>query len=173
MRRSFSGYLFVLCLVSALLLPQCSKEGKAPSSALAPDFAGKTLNGQEIRLSNLRGRVVLLDFWATWCAPCREAIPHLVRLQKNYQDKGLEVIGMNMDKGDVEVVRRFVHSMEIPYSITLTPEEVSRNYGVTALPTTVLIDKEGKIRQKFLGFTSEISKQITTIIVELTQEKSS
>jgi thiol-disulfide isomerase/thioredoxin len=174
MRRSFSGYLLVLCLclVCAFLFPQCSKEGKAPSSVAAPDFALRTLNGQEIRLSDLRGRVVLLDFWATWCAPCREAIPHLISLQKNYREKGLEVIGMNVDKGDVETVRRFVTSMDIPYPIALTSEEVSRKYGVSALPTTILIDKEGKIRQKFLGFTSEISKQITSVIVELTQEKS-
>jgi thiol-disulfide isomerase/thioredoxin len=161
-----------LCIGWIFLLPHCSKEGKAPSPALAPDFTLKTLDGPEISLSRLRGQVVLLDFWATWCAPCREAIPHLINIQKTYQEKGVEVIGMNVDKGDAETVRRFVKSMEIPYAITLTPEEVSRKYGVTALPTTILIDKEGKIRQKFLGFTSEISKQITSTIVELTQEKS-
>jgi cytochrome oxidase Cu insertion factor (SCO1/SenC/PrrC family) len=77
-----------------------------------------------------------------------------------------------MDKGDVETVRRFVKSMDIPYAITVTPDQVSRNYGVTALPTTILIDKEGKIRQKFLGFTSEISKQITSLVSELIEEKS-
>jgi thiol-disulfide isomerase/thioredoxin len=161
-----------LCIGWVFLLPHCSKEGKAPSPALAPDFTLKTLDGQEMTLSKLKGKVVLLDFWATWCAPCRAAIPHLINLQKTYQEKGVEVIGMNMDKGDVETVRRFVKSMDIPYPITLTPEEVSRNYGVTGLPTTILIDKEGRIRQKLLGFTSEISKQITSTIVELTQEKS-
>ena len=124
-------------------------------------------------LSKLKGKVVLLDFWATWCAPCREAIPHLVNLQKTYEEKGVEVIGMNMDKGDVETVRRFVKSMDIPYAVTITPEEVSRSYGITALPTTIVVDKEGKVRQKFLGFTSKISRQITSTIVELTQEKSS
>ncbi len=160
-----------LCIGWVFLLPHCSKEGKAPSPALAPDFTLKTLDGQEMTLSKLKGKVVLLDFWATWCAPCRAAIPHLINLQKTYQEKGVEVIGMNMDKGDVETVRRFVKSMDIPYPIMLTPEEVSRNYGVTGLPTTILIDKEGRIRQKLLGFTSEISKQITSTIVELTEEK--
>jgi thiol-disulfide isomerase/thioredoxin len=155
------------------LLPHCSKEGKAPLPVLAPDFTLKTLDGQEMTLSKLKGKVVLLDFWATWCGPCREAIPHLINLQKTYQEKGFEVIGVNVDKGDVETVRRFVKSMEIPYTITLPSEEVSRKYGVTALPTTIIIDKEGKIRQKFLGFTSEISRQITSTIVELTQEKPS
>lgn len=174
MKRTFFNcvLMFGLCVSWVFLLPHCSKEGKAPSLALAPDFTLKTLDGQEMTLSKLKGKVVLLDFWATWCAPCREAIPHLINLQKTYQEKGFEVIGMNMDRGDVETVRRFVKSMDIPYPITLTPEEVSRNYGVTGLPTTILIDKEGKIRQKMLGFSSEISKQITSTIVELTQEKS-
>jgi len=174
MNRPFLTFLVILCfcVLWVFLLPHCSKEGKAPSPALAPDFTLKTLDGQEVTLTKLKGKVVLLDFWATWCAPCREAIPHLINLQKTYQEKGIEVIGMNMDRGDAETVRRFVKSMDIPYPITLTSEEVSRNYGVTGLPTTILIDQEGKIRQKWLGFTSEISKQITSTIVELTQEKS-
>ena len=174
MKRTFFNcvLMFGLCVSWVFLLPHCSKEGKAPSPSLAPDFTLKTLDGREMTLSTLKGKVVLLDFWATWCAPCRAAIPHLINLQKTYQEKGVEVIGMNMDKGDVETVRRFVKSMDIPYPITLTPEEVSRNYGVTGIPTTILIDKEGRIRQKLLGFNSEISKQITSTIVELTQEKS-
>lgn len=174
MKRSFLTSIPILCLCigCVFLLPHCSKEGKAPSPGLAPDFTLKTLDGQEMTLSKLKGKVVLLDFWATWCAPCREAIPHLINLQKTYHEKGFEVIGMNLDRGNVETVRRFVNSMDIPYPITLTPEEVSRNYGVTGLPTTIIIDKEGKIRQKLMGFTSEISKQITATVVELTQEKS-
>ena len=175
MKRPFLTLVFVLCLCLswAFLFLHCSKEGKAPSPILAPDFTLNTLDGGEMTLSKLKGKVVLLDFWATWCPPCREAIPHLINLQKTYQEKGVEVIGMNVDKGDVETVRRFVKSMDIPYPITLTPEEVSRNYGVTGIPTTILIDKEGRIRQKLLGFTSEISKQITSTIVELTQDKPS
>jgi len=173
MKRPFLTSILILCLCISWIffLPHCSKEGKAPLPTLAPDFTLNTLDGQEMTLSKLKGKVVLLDFWATWCAPCREAIPHLINLQKTYQEKGVEVIGMNVDKGDVETVRRFVKSMDIPYPITLTREEVSRNYGVTGLPTTILIDKEGRIRQKLLGFNSEISKQITSTIVELTQEK--
>jgi thiol-disulfide isomerase/thioredoxin len=175
MKQNFLRYPLVLglCAVVVFTLSSCSKEGKTPTPTSAPDFTLKTLDGQEMTLSKLKGKVVLLDFWATWCAPCREAIPHLINLQKTYQEKGVEVIGMNVDKGDVETVRRFVKSMDIPYPITLTPEEVSRNYGVTGLPTTILIDKQGRIRQKLMGFTSEISKQITSTIVELTQEKSS
>ena len=76
-----------------------------------------------------------------------------------------------MDKGDMDTVRRFVKSLDIPYPITVTTDDVSRNYGVTALPTTIFIDKTGKIRQKFLGFSSEISKEMTAIVADLTSEK--
>ncbi len=159
-----------ICIVWVLFFPHCARDGKSPASGSAPDFTLKTLDGQEITLSKLRGKVVLLDFWATWCAPCRESIPHLIRLQKTYQDKGFEVIGMNVDKGDVETVRRFIRSMEIPYTITVSTEDVTGGYGVTALPTALLIDKSGKIRQKFLGFNSEISRQMTATVTELLSE---
>ena len=173
MKRSLSLPLLILCLCVAavFLLLHCGKEGKAPLSSLAPDFALRTLNGEEITLSKLKGKVVLLDFWATWCAPCRESIPHLVQLHKTYQEKGLEVIGMNVDRGDVDTVRRFAKSMEIRYPIVIAQDEVQRNYGVTGIPMTVLIDRDGRIRQKFMGFTNGISIQITATVNDLTSEK--
>jgi thioredoxin-related protein len=78
---------------------------------------------------------------------------------------------MNVDKGERDVVRRFVKSMEIPYPILLTPEEVVRSYGVSALPTSVLIDKEGNIREKITGFNSSIAKKLSERVGELTSEK--
>ena len=171
MNRSRIKYLLPLCLCIAgiLLLPHCAR--KEEGTALAPNFTLKTLDGQEITLSQLRGKVVLLDFWATWCAPCRESIPHLVQLHKSYQQSGLEVVGMNVDRGDVDTVRRFVKSMDIPYPVVIASDELQRNYGISGLPTTILIDKEGHIRQKFLGFTSGISKQMTATVNDLTSEK--
>jgi thiol-disulfide isomerase/thioredoxin len=162
--------VFGLCLVLTLLIPHCAKKPKEPISA--PNFTLKTIEGQEITLSGLRGKVVLLDFWATWCGPCKESIPHLIQLYKSYQDKGFELIGMSTDKpGDVEMVRRFINSMDIPYPIIMTPEEVARNYKITGLPTTVLIDKEGKVREKIVGFNSTIAQQIAAKALELTSEK--
>ncbi len=172
MRRPFLSYVFVLnlCLALTLLIPHCAKKPKETVSA--PDFTLKTIEGQEVTLSGLRGKVVLLDFWATWCGPCKESIPHLTQLHKNYQDKGFELIGMSLDKsGEVEMVRRFVKSMDIPYPIIMTPEDVARNYKITGLPTTVLIDKEGKVREKIVGFNSAIGQQIAARIEELTSEK--
>ncbi len=78
---------------------------------------------------------------------------------------------MNVDRGDMDIVRHFVKSMDIPYPIVITPDHVERNYGVTGLPTTILIDKEGRIREKIPGFTSEIAEQMTAKVVDLTSEK--
>jgi cytochrome c biogenesis protein CcmG/thiol:disulfide interchange protein DsbE len=171
-RYSFRWFLILsLCLGGMFSLPHCSTEKKEATLPLAPDFTLKTLDGQEVTLSKLKGKVILLDFWATWCGPCRESIPHLVHLYKTYQKNGLEVIGMNMDRGNMNTVRNFVRSMDIPYPIGITPDHVERNYGITGLPVTILIDKEGRIREKIAGYTSEIAKQMTAKVVNLISEK--
>ncbi|NWF94134.1 MAG: TlpA family protein disulfide reductase [Syntrophaceae bacterium] len=167
------SWLTILCLCVGCLffLPGCGKGKKEPSFPTVPDFTLKTLDGGEIVLSRLKEKVILLDFWATWCRPCREAIPHLIRLYKNYQKEGLEVIGMNMDRGNLDAVRHFVKSMEIPYPVALAPENMEKSYGVSGLPTTILIDKKGRIREKIVGFTNEISKQMTGRVLDLLSEK--
>jgi thiol-disulfide isomerase/thioredoxin len=172
MRQSVSIKIFILglCISSLFLLPHCGKE-KKPASGLAPDFTLKTLDGQEITLSQLKGKVVLLDFWATWCGPCRESTPHLIQLYKTHEKDGFELIGMSVDKGDDRVVRNFVHSMDIPYPIVIAPEELVKDYRVTGIPTTFLIDKEGKIRERTAGFNSTIAQQMTAKIADLISEK--
>jgi thiol-disulfide isomerase/thioredoxin len=168
-RPIFSGIL-ILCLALAFILPHCTQ--KSQESISAPNFSLKTLEDQEITLSELKGKVVLLDFWATWCGPCKESIPHLVQIYKSNQEKGFELIGMSMDKkGEVDTVRHFVRSMDISYPIIMTPEDVARNYGIKGLPTTILIDKEGKIREKIVGFNSSIAQQMAAKVAELASEK--
>ncbi len=168
----FTSFLALsLCLALMFILPHCGKEKKQPNSSLAPDFTLQTLDGQEIALSKLKGKVILLDFWATWCAPCRESIPHLIQLYKANQKDGLEVIGMNMDRGDTDTVRHFVKSMDIPYPIAITSQDVERSYGVTGLPTTILIDKDGKIRERMVGFSGEIATRLTAVTADLISER--
>jgi thiol-disulfide isomerase/thioredoxin len=159
-----------VCISWTFLLLHCAKE-KKPFSALAPDFTLNTLDNQEITLSKLKGKVVLLDFWATWCGPCRESIPHLIHLYKTYRESGFEIIGISLDKGDPQVVRNFAKSLEIPYPIVIGPEKVMRDYKVTKIPTSFLIDKEGKIRESMIGFNSAIAQQMTAKLSDLTSEK--
>ncbi|NWG03102.1 MAG: TlpA family protein disulfide reductase [Syntrophaceae bacterium] len=165
-----SALLFGLCLGWTFFLPQCAQE-KKPLTDWASDFSLKALNDQEITLSRLRGKVVLLDFWATWCSPCRESIPHLVQLYRTYRENEFEIIGMSIDKGGEMVVRHFAKSMEIPYPIVMTPEDVARAYRVTSIPTLFLIDREGKIRERITGFNLTVAQQIHSKIGAIISEK--
>jgi len=160
--------IFFICFIFILL--HCSK-AKEPSSSSAPDFNLTTIDGQEIKLSDLKGKVILLDFWATWCGPCKESIPHLNEVYKNYHQSGFELIGLSMDKmSEVEMVRRFVRSMDITYPIGFTSKELVKSYGVSVIPTTILIDKKGRIREKIMGFNTSIARKITMRIEELLSE---
>jgi thiol-disulfide isomerase/thioredoxin len=159
------------CTGGTFLLARCSKGGKESPSGLAPDFSLKSLDGRQITLSQLKGRVVLLDFWATWCGPCRESIPHLIQLYQNYRESGFELIGMNVDKGDGEVVRRYITSMDIPYPVVSVPEEVVRSYQVNGIPATFLIDQNGKITEKMVGYSSAIVQQLNARVADLVSKK--
>jgi thiol-disulfide isomerase/thioredoxin len=157
----------ILLILTTFFLTHCTNKKSDLASTTAPDFTLKTLEQEEITLSKLKGKPVLLDFWATWCGPCRESIPHLISLYKNYQSKGVEVIGISMDKGEIERVRNFVKSMNIPYPIAIASPEVVQNYRVTNLPTTFFINKEGKIQEKIVGFNSQIAERMKTLLEEL------
>lgn len=119
------------------------------------DWTAEDLTGRPVSLSALRGKVVLLDFWATWCAPCRQDIPDLIALQKRHADEGLVVIGMSLDTLPEEAVRDFVRKAGINYPVVLAGSEIADAYAVEALPTKVLMDRSGKIRERKVGATSD------------------
>lgn len=119
---------------------------------LAPDFELKDLNGNTIHLSDYRGKAVLLNFWATWCPPCKEEMPWFVDLQKQYGSQGLEVVGVAMDDTGRDTVAKFVQSMGVNYKILLGTERVADAYGgVEALPTTFYISRDGRIVNRVFG----------------------
>ena len=102
-------------------------------------------------LATYRGKVVLLDFWATWCTPCRGEIPHFVELQDKYRDQGLQVIGISMDDG-VKPVREFYQQFKMNYPVALGNEKVAEAYGgVLGLPVTFLIGRDGRVAAKYVG----------------------
>lgn len=122
-------------------------------SAQAPDFELPTTDGKKLKLSDLKGKVVIVDFWATWCPPCRKGVPDLVELKKKYGKKGFEVVGISLDapqtKGDVVP---FIKDYGINYPVVYGNEAVTISYGgVQSIPTAFVIDKQGKIVASYVG----------------------
>jgi peroxiredoxin len=113
---------------------------------VAPDFALTDVDGRVVRLSDLKGKVVLLNFWATWCAPCRIEIPWFTEFQRTYRGKGLVVVGVSLDDDGWKSVKPFVVDTKINYPVVIGNEEVDKAFGgVSSLPETLIIDREGRI----------------------------
>ena len=122
----------------------------------APDFAVTTIDGEELTLSELRGQVVLVNFWATWCPPCRLEMPGFQDVWEDYRDRGFTIVGLSVDRGVRDDVVRWVRQREITYPIAFAPGAVVRAYGgANVLPTSVLINREGRIVHRVEGFYAE------------------
>jgi len=129
------------------------KTGIAKQNLLAPDFVLPQLDGTPLRLSSYRGKVVLLDFWATWCDPCREETPHFVELQQQYADRGLQIIGVSMDDTS-DPVRDFYHQFHMNYPVVMGNAKTGEAYGgVLGLPIIFLLGQDGRIVAKHMGPT--------------------
>ncbi|HVR24318.1 MAG TPA: TlpA disulfide reductase family protein [Candidatus Polarisedimenticolia bacterium] len=121
-------------------------------ASLAPDFSLESLDGKTVRLSDLRGKAVLLNFWATWCGPCKIEMPWFVELQNQYASQGFQIIGVAMDEASKEDIGKFAKDMGVNYPILIGKEAVGDQYGgVPALPETFVIGRDGKIVDKILG----------------------
>jgi thiol-disulfide isomerase/thioredoxin len=165
---TFKKHACALALVSLALVPGCEAKDKATTPAqppqaqsrskVPPDFSLPSVTvgaaGKEIRLSSYKGKVVLLDFWATWCGPCRMEIPHFVELQKQYGSKGFTLIGVSLDQQGEAVVKPFMQQWKINYPMVIDAGgEVQASYGgIRSIPTTVLIGKNGEVREVFIGY---------------------
>jgi len=119
----------------------------------APEFALLDIDGSINKLSDFKGKVIILDFWATWCPPCRAEIPHFVELYDEYKNKGLEVIGVSLDSNPEKALPPFIEEYDINYTMLVSDRGVTDSYGgVRSIPTTFVIDREGRIRKKYIGY---------------------
>jgi cytochrome c biogenesis protein CcmG, thiol:disulfide interchange protein DsbE len=133
---------------------------------MAPDFTLPRLDGQDLRLSAYRGKLVLLDFWASWCAPCREEAPHLIDLQNRYGDRGLQIIGVSMDDSP-DPARVFYQQVHMNYPVVLGNAKTGELYGgVLGLPIAFLIRRDGRIYAKHIGATDPavFDREIATLL---------
>ncbi len=157
--------IFILCVVggiTALLL--VGKRATRPSGpvgtaigAQAPDFNLKSLpDGKMVQLSGLKGKAVLVNFWATWCEPCKIEMPWLVDLQKKYGPQGLQIVGITKDDTDEKTITDFTKKMGINYTIVLGTSQVMDQYGgIDGLPTSFFLDRSGKVVYQLAGLDSE------------------
>ena len=135
-------------MLAVLLLSRA--DAQVAAGAPAPDFARVDLDGRPVSLGGLHGRIVLLDFWATWCAPCIDAAPRLIDLQARYRDRGVQVLGMSMDD-DAAPVRALRRQFHFDYPLIMGDAELGRRYGVYGLPEQLLIGRDGRVLKIWKG----------------------
>ncbi|MEE4249758.1 MAG: TlpA disulfide reductase family protein [Alcanivoracaceae bacterium] len=142
----------------------------ADVSGPAADFTLKSRSGENIKLSDLRGDVVMINFWASWCGPCRQEMPHLEVLSKEYADYGFTLLGVNVDEKQ-ELAEKLLAQIPVSFPILFDPtSSVSKLYNVDAMPTTILIDRDGNLRHLHRayrpGFEDIYSDQIKALVLE-------
>ena len=162
---SFCKSIFLVILVSLVtLLPAC--QGKADDESHAPDFTLLNLSGDTVNLSDYRGKVVLINFFATYCPPCRMEMPDFVNLQKKYAKKGFTVLAISVDNEPEKMLPPFVERLGLNFPILLATSKVLKDYGnIYALPVTFVLDRDHKVIKKFTGMVNE--EELDPMIADL------
>jgi peroxiredoxin len=156
-------------LVVGIIIVSCGSREQAKSNETAiADFTLRSLDGNEVKLSDTKGQVVLVDFWATWCPPCRNSIPTFIRLYNKYRDRGFTILGVGLD--DEKALIDYRNEMKIPYPILVGNNDIAKAYGVTGIPKTIFIDRQGKVRKTQVGFAPELESQFDALVDSLLNE---
>ncbi|MBI1740745.1 MAG: TlpA family protein disulfide reductase [Acidobacteriales bacterium] len=171
MKRTIFILVVAALLVAWLVLrrpPAAHRGGVGELLRPAPDFSLTDLSGAKLILSGYRGKVVLLDFWATWCDPCKTEIPHFIEMQNRYGRQGFQVIGISMDD-DEKLVREFQQQFKMNYPVAMGNADLAGQYGgILGLPITFVLDRQGRITARHIGatdasvFEAEIRKLLET-----------
>jgi len=143
---------------------QPARTASSPRRPEAPDFSVQGIDGKTIKFADYKGKVILLDFWASWCGPCKMSIPHLIDLYNEYKKDGFVVLGVSVDRGGMKAVKAFADKMAIPYPVGLDDGTVVGLYGgIRSIPTAFIIDREGYVQQRIIGYRpkAELERIIT------------
>ena len=151
-----------ILLTALLALAGCGGEGETTAAAkatvgaepgqLAPDFELTSTTGEMVKLSDYRGKVVVLDFWATWCPPCKKAMPHLQEIHEEFASEDVVVLGVSVDANSEKVVQPFVDKHGYSFTMLLNGQRIAPDYKVSGIPATFILDPDGKVRGSFVGY---------------------
>ena len=155
MSRIVASLALLLAFIALAVGWQSVTQVRSPRDA-AREFSVRTLDGRTLRLAELRGRPVILDFWATWCAPCRASMPVLSAMQTRFGSRGLVVVGLSVDDQEPQVVRRFAERLRIRFPVAMADERMLDDYGpIRSIPTTIFIDRHGRIVRRVVGYVDD------------------
>jgi thiol-disulfide isomerase/thioredoxin len=148
--------LFVSSVACDAREPSGRNSESARGKGDAPNFVLTTSSGDQIELQKLSGKVVVVNFWATWCGPCRAEIPGMVEVYEKYKGKGLEIVGISLDQSGWRVITPFVEQMKITYPVVWDRGEVAQAYGgIQGIPTTFIVDRKGNVVKRHVGYLSK------------------
>jgi thiol-disulfide isomerase/thioredoxin len=170
-----------LAVLLTLVLSGCSSNAPdgppastnpLPQKSMAPDFELEKVAGGTLKSADLKGKVAIVDFWATWCEPCIEEIPNYNTIQADYADKGVEVLGITVESGPLKDIKPKVEDLDMKYSVVVGNDEVVEGFGgLIGFPTTFIVDKNWRVYKKYLGMTRNkkamIEKDLEKLIAEV------
>ncbi|MDD2898415.1 MAG: TlpA disulfide reductase family protein [Desulfuromonadaceae bacterium] len=167
---SFIRTLLVILVASFLSSPGQGDAAPRTGQPL-PNFRVISTTGQSITQENYHGHVLVLDFFATWCQPCRQSIPHLVEMNRKYGKQGLQILGVSVDEDGERVVKAFTEEFRVTYPLAMAGDALTVDFGVRSVPVMYLIDKKGKIAEVYRGYTAEMARSVEQSIKRLLAEK--
>lgn len=167
--NKFGIFTTGLLLAVALITTPQAASAIAQKGAPAPPIKVTTTSGQPLTLANYKGYVLILDFFASWCQPCKRSIPHIMELNRKYGKQGLQTLGLSLDEDKDDLIE-FIAPFKLNYPVAQANEDLQTEYGLHSLPTLFIINKKGIVVDKFMGLTDEVKKNVESTIKRLLAE---
>ena len=163
--------ILLFTIAASFLIAPGPVDAAPRSGQPAPNFKVISTSGQTISQENYRGHVLILDFFATWCQPCRQSIPHLVEMNRKYGKQGLQILGLSVDEEGERAVKTFTDEFRVNYPLALAGDSTTVDFGIRSVPIMYLVDKKGKIVEVYRGYSDEMARSLEQSIKRLLAEK--